>query len=61
MSGIITVETVLQRVKLGLNDNGVDNTGASAPVWLSDVEYDSFIWAPGNVVQQDAVHRFTWR
>jgi hypothetical protein len=61
MPGLITVETVLQRVKLGLNDNGVDSVGASSPTWLSDVEYDSFIWAPGNVVQKDAVHRFTWR
>jgi hypothetical protein len=61
MPGMITVETVLQRVKLGLNDNGVTALGVSDPKWLSDVEYLSFIFNPSVVVQRDSVHRFTWR
>lgn len=52
MANTYTTETVLQRVKLGVND--ADSAG---PHWLTDVEYNTFI--VNAVVQTDAVHRFT--
>jgi hypothetical protein len=49
MANTYTTETVLQRVKLGVNDTG--------NAWLTDIQYNSFII--NAIVQTDAVHRFT--
>jgi hypothetical protein len=49
MANTYTTETVLQRVKLGVND--------TANAWLTDIQYNTFI--VNAIVQADAVHRFT--
>jgi hypothetical protein len=51
MANTYTTETVLQRVKLGVNDNG------AAPVWLTDVLYNTFI--ANAVVSENQPYRFT--
>jgi len=50
MAATLTVETVLQRVKLGVND-----AGATA-LWLTDAQYNTFI--ANAVVQSDSAHVF---
>jgi hypothetical protein len=48
MANTYTTETVLQRVKLGVNDTG--------NAWLTDIQYNTFI--ANAIVQNDSVHRF---
>ncbi len=49
----ITVDTVLKRVRLGVNDVGGK--------WLTDAQYNSFIFAPCAVVQESSAHTFNLR